>query len=257
MIGNYLFGNVVSMKSSTTNFLSSLTDLVYPDTCVVCGLNLKGDGLVSEGICQSCVEKLTPTNLGNWQSGVRHGDGLDVVCSGWWFSSDIQQVIHSLKYQERAKFGAVLGRYLATLIPADTFGSVDALIPIPLHSAKYRHRGFNQAEWIARGLSIVWDIPVRTKWLSRIRNTQSQTKLTSTEREENMKHAFRGHQQVAGKNLVLVDDVLTTGATMSACARALKHVGAATVSGITCSTPLRPRDELLSDSESSHRQNKE
>mgnify|MGYP001597276237 CR=1 FL=1 len=110
-------------------------------------------------------------------------------------------------------------------------GDYDAIVPIPLHRAKRRLRGFNQAARLARRLSAATAIPTRENWLWRIRETETQTRLTRGERASNVKGAFlcNDKAQLGGARVLLVDDVLTTGATAGACATALLGGGAASV----------------------------
>ncbi|HEV8493504.1 MAG TPA: ComF family protein, partial [Candidatus Angelobacter sp.] len=111
-------------------------------------------------------------------------------------------------------------------------GEWDIVVPVPLHPAKRRERGFNQAERLAHCLGRATGIPADMRMLRRITPTPSQTRLSRTERAANVERAFAmqvGHKPAAGKRIVLVDDVLTTGATTSACARVLRKAGAENV----------------------------
>ena len=177
------------------------------------------------------------TNLGNWIENVSHSEGLDGVYSGWYFNNQIQRVIHSLKYEERAKLGWELGHHLGNMFPSFQVGDLDFLVPVPLHSVKKRERGYNQAKWIAKGLSSIWGIPVDFSILKRKKYTETQTMLSSLERKENMDKAFEVKRMTTGLNIGIIDDVLTTGSTMSACAVMLKEKGFQSVFAITCSTP--------------------
>ena len=177
------------------------------------------------------------TNLGNWIENVSHSEGLDGVYSGWYFNDQIQRVIHSLKYEERAKLGWELGHHLGNMFPSFQVGDLDFLVPVPLHSVKKRERGYNQAKWIAKGLSSIWGIPVDFSILKRKKYTETQTMLSSLERKENMDKAFEVKRMTTGLNIGIIDDVLTTGSTMSACFVMLKEKGFQSVFAITCSTP--------------------
>jgi ComF family protein len=165
-------------------------------------------------------------------------DGLDAAYSGWYFIQGIDDVIHSLKYSDRAKLGLELGHQLGQLISPATFESVDVLTAVPLHRVKFRDRGYNQAEWISKGVADIWQIPFSKQILKRKRFTISQTTLNQEERKANMADAFRVYGNVENKSIVIIDDVLTTGSTMSACATSLKKAGAAHVFALTVSAPL-------------------
>ena len=222
------------MRLSISDFHHFFLDLFFPNQCLVCS---KGIFRSSDSICTQCFMSFEKTNLGNWIENVSHSEGLDGVYSGWYFNDQIQRVIHSLKYEERAKLGWELGHHLGNMFPSFQVGDLDFLVPVPLHSVKKRERGYNQAKWIAKGLSSIWGIPVDFSILKRKKYTETQTILSSLERKENMDKAFEVKRMTTGLNIGIIDDVLTTGSTMSACAVMLKEKGFQSVFAITCSTP--------------------
>ena len=222
------------MRLSISDFHHFFLDLFFPNQCLVCS---KGIFRSSDSICTQCFMSFEKTNLGNWIENVSHSEGLDGVYSGWYFNDQIQRVIHSLKYEERAKLGWELGHHLGNMFPSLQVGDLDFLVPVPLHSVKKRERGYNQAKWIAKGLSSIWGIPVDFSILKRKKYTETQTMLSSLERKENMDKAFEVKRMTTGLNIGIIDDVLTTGSTMSACAVMLKEKGFQSVFAITCSTP--------------------
>jgi ComF family protein len=114
-------------------------------------------------------------------------------------------------------------------VPAD----VDALVPVPLAPARERERGFNQAALVADELARALGRPVRRRWLRRARPTRPQSDLSAAERWANVRNAFQAAPAVAGHHVLVVDDVLTTGATAAECARALRAAGARAVSVVT------------------------
>jgi ComF family protein len=163
--------------------------------------------------------------------------GIDRAYSGWYFEEVLQTVIHSMKYNERAKLGYVLGRLLGRELSYRECGPLDLLLPIPLHPVKKRDRGYNQAAWIVKGLAAEWRIAYRMNLVRRVKYTVSQTTLNVVERRRNMERAFRLSSDVTGLRVGVVDDVLTTGSTISACAQALKAAGVREVVALTVSTP--------------------
>ena len=214
--------NRIIMRLSISDFHHFFLDLFFPNQCLVCS---KGIFRSSDSICTQCFMSFEKTNLGNWIENVSHSEGLDGVYSGWYFNDQIQRVIHSLKYEERAKLGWELGHHLGNMFPSFQVGDLDFLVPVPLHSVKKRERGYNQAKWIAKGLSSIWGIPVDFSILKRKKYTETQTILSSLERKENMDKAFEVKMPMKGITIGIIDDVLTTGSTISACAVMLKEKG--------------------------------
>ena len=153
-----------------------------------------------------------------------------------------------MKYEERARIGFFLGELLGDQLHKRTIQELDYLIPVPLHPVKFRDRGFNQARWIADGLGKAVQKPVRTKLMKRIKHTISQTPLDRKERLNNMKKAFTIIQDVTDKNIGIVDDVLTTGSTISSMASILKDAGAKTIVALTVATPLEKKDDTYAES---------
>jgi ComF family protein len=144
----------------------------------------------------------------------------------------VLEIIHRYKYQRAFWFEPLLAQWLAERARPDLDpGHWDCIVPVPLHAAKRREREFNQAERIASRLSAATGIPMNRRLLRRARPTQTQTRLTRAEREENVRNAFRMRRgkRLNGERIVLVDDVFTTGATTSAAAKALRAGGAGDV----------------------------
>jgi ComF family protein len=162
---------------------------------------------------------------------------IDAVGSLYHYSPDspIREVVHAIKYRGcrglAEELGFDTGRTLA-IFPE--FHSIDVVIPIPLHPARYRERGYNQAEMIARGVARGLQVPMAPRALRRDRHTGTQTTLDNDARRRNVDGAFRGiTDDIRDRVVLLCDDVLTTGATLRSAARALLQAGAASVVGGT------------------------
>ncbi len=142
------------------------------------------------------------------------------------YESTLRHLIHLLKYDGMEPLARPLGARLAALLPRA--GRVDLIVPVPLHGRRRRARGFNQAELLAAELSRASSVRCDAGALRRDRPTETQTGLTHRQRRLNVQGAFcvRKPQAVAGRHVALVDDVITTGATVAACARVLKDAGA-------------------------------
>jgi ComF family protein len=154
------------------------------------------------------------------------------------YAGTLREALHTLKFGGRR----ALARPLAELVVGQCAGAiasdVAALVPVPLARARLRERGFNQAELIAEGIGATLRIRVRRRWLARTKETLPQSELSASERQGNVRHAFAASDAVAGVHVVVVDDVLTTGATASECARALLDAGARRVGVVTVARAL-------------------
>ncbi|GJQ19820.1 MAG: hypothetical protein HBSIN02_01750 [Bacteroidia bacterium] len=160
--------------------------------------------------------------------------GVDGLVSVYVFEKDgpFQAMIHALKYEGFQSAGRMVGGVLGEQI-IEWGITADAILPVPLHRAKHRERGFNQAESIARGIADRTQWPVVTNALVRLRSTKTQTKLDAAERRKNVEGAFAvpggKSEDLKNKTLIIVDDVITTGATILACAQVLRSSGASSV----------------------------
>ena len=170
--------------------------------------------LDSEGRCALC------------RSGLR---GFDAAYSFGSYEGALRELIHLLKYGKVHPLAAPLSRLLVRAMPLDE--TFDEIVPVPLHWRRRLQRGFNQAELLARGLSRATGIPLR-RALRRVSATSVQAGLSNTARRKNVTGAFRS-RLVTGKRILLIDDVMTTGSTATACAIALKRAGAKRVALLT------------------------
>ncbi len=163
------------------------------------------------------------------RSGLR---GFDAVYCYGSYDGLLREWIHLYKYSRIKPLARPLGRLLAAAVPLEE--KFDAIVPVPLHWLRRWRRGFNQSEILARGLGRHLQVPVVFA-LRRTRSTQVQAGLSNTARRQNVAQAFRSRRRhsVAGKRILLVDDVMTTGSTAAACSRALKQAGAARVALVT------------------------
>lgn len=189
---------------------------IQPPYCDTCGLPFEGQ-ITTEFVCANCRE--VELHFERARSAVA-AQGL------------VLEVIHRYKYQRALWFEPFLAQMLVhKAVPALGESAWDMIVPVPLHPSKKNEREFNQAERLARHLSTAAGIPLEARTLARVHPTLSQTRLSREERLENVHRAFAltGRVSVEGRSVVLVDDVLTTGATTSACARVLREAGATEV----------------------------
>lgn len=226
------------------SLIQAFLDFIFPPLCLVCENRFEQ----GKWLCPHCWEEIhNSAKPGLYFSGLDFEfstektffNGIYVF---WDFSPSLEICIHQIKYhgmkQLGARFGEQIGLFLTTC--GFTFKDWDILMPIPLHRVRQRERGYNQSEWIAKGISRIGKISFRNDWVIRKRATKTQTALSKRERLDNVKDAFalRKRIPVKGKSILLVDDVVTTGATMNACAKVLKENGADSVVGIALARPL-------------------
>ena len=147
------------------------------------------------------------------------------------YAGPVREALHVLKFQGKRALAGPLGDLLREVCPPAA--SVDGLVPVPMPRARERERGYNQAALIAQRLGRGVGVPLRPRWLVRLRPTPPQSDLGAAERRRNVHDAFLAAPAVAGRHVVVVDDVLTTGATAAECARALRTAGARVVGVLT------------------------
>jgi len=224
-----------------------LLDFLYPPACIACGCEA-GDG--SELLCGPCTEKIVPLGADNCpRCGMppKKETGECTFCAGLesslksalsaaWFMGPVPVVVHSFKYQGMQRLALPIARVMAAHpAAAAVVEPAEVLVPVPLYPWKKLRRGYNQSEKIAVALARLCGKVLETGALSRIRNTRTQTRLSVDQRKSNVAGAFRvpKPEAVEGRAVCLIDDVLTTGATVGACATTLKKTGAKSVTAYT------------------------
>jgi len=215
-----------------------LLDLIFPPHCVACGT--MGSWFCpacrdrvqrqEPPLCERCGRPITSgTICGHCR---RHPLAVDGLRSVALHRQPLSKAIHALKYGGVRVLAAPLGALMAEY--AIDLGLVaDALVPVPLHRARERQRGYNQSHLLAREMSVVLRWPV-VEALARLRNTPAQVGLNRAQRLDNVRDAFCATDaSVAGRRVLLIDDVCTTGATLGACSQALRRAGARSVWALT------------------------
>lgn len=218
----------------------SLLELFYPEFCVTCNANLVNQETV---ICTSCLYKLPRTHfhkaLGNPVEQSFWGrQQIERATSYFFFQKEsrYQKLLHQLKYHNRPDIGIEMGRQFgAEIAKEEAFKTVDYIIPVPLHSKKEYKRGYNQSKVIAQGMEEFLDGKLDTKLLIRKQFTETQTKKGRYERWENVREVFGCNtpEKIEGKHILLVDDVMTTGATIEGCALILHEAANVKISVAT------------------------
>ncbi|MFY0674377.1 MAG: ComF family protein [Bacteroidia bacterium] len=214
------------MKKRSKSISNALFDLFFPPICYGCGNALNQN---ERCICSYCQTSLPKTN---WQN--RMANPLEKVFYGrvevnratsflhFRKNSIVQSFLHNLKYNSQKELGVVLGLYFASdLKKASWVTDIEAVIPIPLHYRKLKTRGYNQSALLSYGIAKGLKIKHELKALQRVRFTETQTKKDRFSRQENVKGAFKC-KQFKYQNVLLVDDVTTTGATFESAIAAIK-----------------------------------
>lgn len=211
--------------TSTSSFFSRLLDVVAPRSCAVCGCRLT---LSERFICVACNMNLPRTDF--------NGDFYkNEMAQRFWGRMPVERafalvrhyphadsanVIYQLKYGKKPLLGREMGEFIASeLLPGGFFEGITAILPVPLARKRQRQRGYNQSMELARGVATVTRLPIIAKAVRRISFAKSQTELSHHDRNENVENAFEIVDPAAlrGQHVLLIDDVVTTGATMVAC----------------------------------------
>lgn len=218
-------------------FIQDFIALFYPDLCLICLNNLLKH---EECICTSCLYQTPKTNHfkinENEVKKLFWGRiELENAAALFTFNTDgnTKKLIHHLKYQQGKNVGTFLGRQLAYAIKdSKFFKDIDLIIPVPLHPKKQKLRGYNQSNFIAKGIKEILKININKKALIRIVNTDSQTKKKRFSRWENMINSFslKNTKGLKNKHILIIDDVITTGSTLEACAQKLLEIEGVKVS---------------------------
>lgn len=219
------------MERTLPKIWNNLLHLFFPKICVLCS-----DPLIEEEeqICLKCLCDLPQTNFH-----VRDENPVVELFAGYTSVKNataifhyekggkVQQLIHNFKYQGNKELARQLGRQMALTLQTDpAYKDIDALLPVPLHKKRKRKRGYNQSEYLCAGIASVWNKPVNTEVLIRVSASDTQTRKSVYDRWINVKEIFTltNPNQLAGKHILLVDDVITSGSTIAACIKALSVI---------------------------------
>ncbi len=212
------------MKTLTQGF-NDLLELFFPTLCVTCGERLVTQ---EKFVCLNCWSDLPVTNF--------HLNPENKVAQLFWGRTQIenatayfafkrgsnyQQLIHFIKYKGLKELGFETGRRFGlALSESQNFSNIDIIFPVPLHPKKQKKRGYNQSEWIAKGISETLNKPLSVHHLKRNLHTSTQTKKNRFERWKNVENIFEVSKsdELIGKHVLLIDDIVTTGSTLEACA---------------------------------------
>jgi len=222
--------------SVINDIIEGFTGLFFPNVCACCSTGLlRGE----ECVCNHCLHELPSTNFYKEQDNpvaqIFWGRVMvEHATAGFFFlkGNKTQKLVHQLKYKGQKEMGTVLGREMGKHLRNSWFNEIDLIAPVPLHPQKFRKRGYNQSEWIARGISEMLEKPIDSQTLIRRFYTETQTRKKHFERWENVNSGFGLVDTVSfeGRHILLIDDVITTGSTLEACIQAVLSAPSAKVS---------------------------
>lgn len=228
-----------NIKDTLTGLGDSLLGLFYPRLCPACGEVLYHN---EDILCLNCMRDFPRTGFHldpeNEMARLFWGRVMIVNAAAFFYyqkGSRFQNLIHEMKYRGQEHLGFLLGRWYGKELEHTSFCHADLVHPVPLHTVKLRKRGYNQSEQVGRGLSEALGIPLVTGHIERIVNAGTQTRKTKYERWTNVEGIFRvtKPERLRNKHVLLVDDVITTGSTLEACALSVLALEGTAVSVLT------------------------
>ena len=222
---------------------------LLPHICILCRgkagnqrLCLACNGDLPHYLVPHCPQCAIPTPDGQVCGAcLKHPPAHTRTLAAFSYAFPVDQLVQALKYQNRLAIAPVLGDALAQIVKERS--PPDLLIPMPLHSARLKQRGFNHATEIAREASLCLKVPLDLNICERVRDTPPQVALAYDQRRRNVRDAFACHGDVSGKRIALIDDVMTTGTSLDELAKTLKKAGALEVEAWVVARTLAPGDQ--------------
>jgi ComF family protein len=219
-----------------------IKDLFLPPVCLHCGVILENNS-DNDFLCHSCFQKLKTISPNYVKTDIHDRLSpcfIDSMFVAYEFSNVLRSVIHSVKYQKMPQLGFHLGKLSVTILKKYLEEKTEKnFVPVPLHVVRRKEREFNQSSFISEGIFAILGGSVFTDLVKRVRYTQSQTKLNREERQSNVQDAFivNRNKKLPSK-IILVDDLITTGATLNECARIFKENGVEEIIGLGVASPV-------------------
>ena len=231
--------NIMTGRASAASRATALQDWLFPGNCLLCAARAPAGQPLCAGCaaalpritiaCPRCAAPLAEASTAACGACQQHRLHFDAAQALFHYQPPVDRLIQNLKYHRQLSLARVLGNLLAKHLDANMTIRPDILVPVPLHPARLRERGYNQSLELARIVARRFDLPLTTHAVRRIRATPPQTTLTSSERRRNVRNAFHTASDFSGKRVAIIDDVMTSGHTANALAKCLRRAGAINV----------------------------
>ena len=230
------------------NLFKKVIDTIYPEkiTCVFCGEEIFDENeystckncektlpRITGKICQKCGEPIN--NMANYCENCKNSKHLfEKSRSAFVYQDKVSGGVLNLKFNNGKYYSKPFAHYLADLYKEHKY-DCDLIIPVPIHISRLKERGYNQSELLAKELSEILNLQLDTQSLVKVKKTKNQAELDFKQRHSNLEKAFKvtSKKQICGKNILIIDDVYTTGSTISECSKELKKAGAKSVCALT------------------------
>lgn len=223
-----------------------LTDLIFPNRCPFCGKVIHWSGYC----CSDCFDRAEWIDYDKVKICRRCGhyicecDKGEIFCDSCFTSAaytdeTVRNAVLSMKYRQSENAAVIFSHQLSVLLAKETDNGFDIIVPVPMHKKNIRRRGYNQAEILAEHLSELMGIPVKNDLIGKHYSKETQHSRTAEERRAAvMSEYFALEQRLNGENVLLCDDIFTTGSTVNRCAQLLKDIGAASVTAAVCASVI-------------------
>ncbi|MCI8806249.1 MAG: ComF family protein [Clostridiales bacterium] len=211
-----------SIKKSVYDIADSILKIIYPDKCIVCHKIISKS--FDFGICEECIKDFCVFSEESCKKNFINDNGFSMFL----YNDPIKKVIHKFKYKDCGYYAKVMGIKMGEFLLKRNLFSCDLIIPVPIHWRREQKRGFNQAEIMAKEISKTLGIPMYSDFLIRIKNTKPQFGLNKEGRIKNVEGAFEviKPKKFLGKDVLIIDDIYTTGSTINECLKVIKNCGA-------------------------------
>jgi ComF family protein len=225
----------MTVRRAVVEIFHALADFFYPPVCLLCGKPGEGE----KAICPGCLAAVAETSL-SYEPPPRTLDAVSDILVLLPYDLTCRMIVHAFKYHGMPSLATLAGDFMARkMLPLLSDYSHAPLVPVPLHPAKLRERGYNQCRRLAEGFAAFSGHVIREDLLERTVYTGTQTALDAESRQSNVRGVFRyiGETALMGEPVILLDDVMTTGSTLAECARVLKAAGAGNIAVCVVATP--------------------